>query len=123
MEFPVSLNEKVYFLTEDKDYVCEGMVIGYIYENDAWTLVVTHITGEPHDYKGSIRRWFTSESEAYAELSDRRDVELLAIKKLDQKNRLHIPYKHLEVAGIEPNSEVFVCCNVRTKDIIIRRKR
>lgn len=35
-------------------------------------------------------------------------MTLATIKKLDQKNRLHIPTKYLQLCGIAENSEVLV---------------
>lgn len=35
-------------------------------------------------------------------------MTLATIKKLDQKNRLHIPTKYLRLCGIDENSEVLV---------------
>lgn len=50
-------------------------------------------------------------------------MTLATIKKLDQKNRLHIPTKYLQLCGIDENSEVLVkvVCDKDNGEIRIQR--
>lgn len=44
---------------------------------------------------------------------------LATIKKLDQKNRTHIPRGYLKLVGIEENGNVVITVDSKTKQIII----
>lgn len=126
VDIPVEIGSTIYYVRGDRSEVMSGKVIGFQYNQlDGKGLCPT--VNSEFLIDGSafypVQKWYPT----YEQAAERLDLlkqpfpVLSAIKKLDQKNRLHIPQQYLELLGIAPNSKVAITCDKRGGFITVSR--
>lgn len=124
IDLPVDIGVTIYYVNGTINRVLSGKVIGFEYNSLTGQGVVPVVNSEDViDGRATYpvaKFYFTREeaAERLAALQESFPV-LTTIKKLDQKNRLHIPAKYLELVGIEENSEVLITCDSRQRAIFL----
>lgn len=123
---PAEIGSTIYYVRADRADVMFGKVIGFQYNSlDGKGLCPT--VNSEFLIDGSafypVSKWYNTYEEAAERLSLLQDPfpVLTTIKKLDQKNRLNIPNKYMELLGIAENSEVALTCDKRGGFISITR--
>ena len=123
-EAPAEIGTIIYYVSGTINRVLSGKVIGFEYNSLTGQGIVPVVNSEDIiDGRATypVSKFYFAKEEAAERLAALQESfpVLTTIKKLDQKNRLHIPAKYLELVGIEENSEVLITCDSRQRAVFL----
>ena len=126
IDLPAEIGSTIYYVRGDINRVLSGKVVGFEYNSLLGEGVKPVVNSDDIvDGKATypVKKFYLTYEQAAQRLAELQEPFpiLATLRKLDQKNRVHIPTKYLHLVGIEEGSEITITCDSKQGTIFITK--